>query len=265
MTRRTTPFLFAALVAVALLAAAPLSAQTSEPAEPMPEETDSPAVGERVERTEEGALTGRIVLLDADNLIVETAEGDRAFSIGEESTLPDELRRSEDWAGFRGVPVRITFAPGDEGELRVVRTVTLVGDAAAVENETAGQVAERPIATRTDLADQSDVIELAEIEPAPGSAETALVEDDDEPLPGDRTTAREIAAANPDEEDDDLAATGLVDDDDLPPADDTMASLPATASPLPWLALIGTLALAGALGLGHLQRRRQRVPATRGR
>jgi hypothetical protein len=38
-----------------------------------------------------------------------------------------------------------------------------------------------------------------------------------------------------------------------------MASLPATASSLPWLALIGTLALLGALGLGRLESRRRRV------
>lgn len=260
MTRRPTPILFAALVAIALLAAAPLQAQEPQPAEPMPQETASPAVGERVERAEEGAITGRIVLLDADNLIVETADGDRAFSIREDSTLPDELRRSEDWASFRGVPVRISFAPGDEGELRVVRTVTLVG------GDTPAAPTEPVATTRTDLADESDVVEPTEIEPAPGTADTELAADDvDAPMPADRTTAQEIAAANPDADDDDLAATGLVndDDDELPPADDTLASLPATASPLPWLALIGTLALAGALGLGRMQRRRQRVPAPR--
>ncbi|HEX6203895.1 MAG TPA: hypothetical protein VF100_12895 [Thermoanaerobaculia bacterium] len=259
MTRRLTPFLFAALVAVALVAAAPLSAQTPEPAEPMPEETPSPAVGERVERAEEGTISGRIVLLDADNLIIETAEGDRAFSIREESTLPDELRRSEDWASFRGTPVRITFTPGDEGELRVVRTVTLTDAGATTATTAAEETAERPLAARTDLGDESDTMEPTDIEEP---ATTSTVERT--ALTTTTTTGRQIAAANPDE-DDDLAATGLADDDDLPPGGDTMAGLPATASPLPWLALIGTLALAGALGLGHLQRRRQRVPATRGR
>lgn len=263
MTRRPTTFLFAALAAVALLTAAPLSAQTPEPAEPMPEETESPAVGERVERAEEGTLTGRIVLLDADNLIVETAEGDRAFSIRDESTLPAELRRSEDWASFRGAPVRITFAPGDEGELRVVRTVTLAesGSPAATTATTGAETPERPPAPRTDLADESQVVEPTDVEP-PATATAERTERTE--LRTGATAGREIAAANPDR-DDDVAAAGLADDDDLPPAADTVASLPATASLLPWLALIGTLALFGALGLGRLQRRRQRVPAGRNR
>lgn len=269
MTRRLPHSFLAVLAALLLAAASPLAAQTTEPTEPEPAETTATEVGERVDRAEEGTLSGHVVLLDADNLIVETAEGDRAFSIRDESALPAELRDAADWASYRGVPVQVTFAPGSEGELRVVRRLTLVSDdtAASVETaaaetmpaasetmeatsettaaETTAATAERPFTTNTDLGDQTDVLEPRESEPAAGTTveRTALDVDGDDVEMDAETTA----------------TAGLAADDDLPPAADTRASLPATASPLPWLALIGTLALGAAFLLGHLERRRRRL------
>lgn len=259
MTRRLPLFLFAALVAVSLLATAPLAAQPTEPQEPtddtQPAEpvTESPAetaVGERVERAEEGTIQGAIVLLDADNLIVETAEGDRAFSLREASDLPAELRDADAWASYRGVPVRVSFAPGDEGELRVVRSVSLLGDDTPLDDgtpttveTTTGTVApgtvDQPFVTRTDDLDE-------------GTMTTTTTSDG-------RTTGQLIADANDDQSMDDRdTAAGFVADDQVPPGE-RMASLPATASSLPWLALIGTLALLAALVLGRMQSQRRRV------
>lgn len=265
MTRRAPSTFLAALAAAFLVAAAPLAAQTTEPAAP----AETPQLGERVERVEEGAIEGDVVLLDADNLILETAEGDRAFSIGADSVLPSAVRDADDWASFRGVPVRVTFVPGAEGELRVVRSLTLVGERGTGEEVAA--TPERPFTTQTDLADQSDVIEPEEIEPT--AAATGEVADTTPSAEG--TTAAEIAAANPDEptanrlaaadeldeevEEELDAAAAALDDDELPPAADSMASLPATGSALPWLGLIGSLALVAALSLGALERRRRRA------
>jgi LPXTG-motif cell wall-anchored protein len=264
MTRRAPHSFLAALAAAFLVAAAPLAAQTTDPSDP----AETPELGERVERTEEGSLQGDVVLLDADNLILETAEGDRAFSIAADSVLPAEVRDADDWASFRGVPVRVTFVPGAEGELRVVRTLTLVGESGSGDEIAA--TPERPFTTRTDLADQSDVVEPEEIEPTAGATGEAA-----DTMPrAERTTAAEIAAANPDEPtanqlaaadeldeelDEELDAAAALDDDELPPPADTMASLPATGSALPWLGLIGTLALVAALTVGALERRRRRA------
>lgn len=287
MTRRLPLFLVVALAAATLLATAPLAAQTPEPqphdhatpAEPMPEDSDEAEVGERMERSEEGTLEGSIVLLDADNLIVETSDGDRAFSIRETSQLPDELRDAAAWASYRGVPVRVTFAPGDEGELRVVRSLTLTGDGTATTTTTTtttDTAATGTTAARTDLGDESDVVEPTD--PAATSDVTSeltatTVRTDDEGATATttttttttdgRTTGQAIADANDDDMDEMDAAAGFAAaDDDLPPGE-RMASLPATASPLPWLALIGTLALLAALGLGRLESLRRR-PATQG-
>jgi hypothetical protein len=268
MTRRLPLFLFAALVAVTLLATTPLAAQTPEPQEP-PEDTtpaapvtdpDDAEVGERMERSEEGTLEGSIVLLDADNLIVETADGDRAFSIRETSELPAELRDAAAWASYRGVPVRVAFAPGDEGELRVVRALTLLGDGTATTTTatTTGTAATGTTAARTDLADESDVVEPTD--PAATSELTATTTTTT--TTDGSTTGRLIADANDD--DMDAAAGFAADDDELPPGE-RMASLPATASLLPWLALIGTLALLAALGLGRLESFRRRAVADDGR
>jgi hypothetical protein len=68
-----------------------------------------------------------IVLLDGENLIIETSEGDRAFSIRPESALPDELRAAEAWAAAKGTPVSVAFEPGEDGELRVVETYQYIG------------------------------------------------------------------------------------------------------------------------------------------
>lgn len=280
MTRRLPLFLFAALVAVTLLTTAPLAAQTPDPhdhdtpAEPMSENADEAEVGERVERAEEGTLEGSIVLLDADNLIVETADGDRAFSIRESSEVPAELRDADAWASYRGVPVRVRFAPGDEGELRVVRTLSLVDDGTATTTTTTTETSAAGTTTaRTDLGDESDVVEPTD--PAATSELTATTEPTTErtttTLRADegatatttttdgRTTGQVIADANGDERDTDTAA-GFAGDDEVPPGE-RMASLPATASSLPWLALIGTLALLAALGLGRLESVRRRATA----
>lgn len=284
MTRRLPLFLFVALVAATLTATAPLAAQTSDPqpppesatpSEPATDSSDETAVGERVERNEEGTIQGSIVLLDADNLIVETADGDRAFSIREASELPAELRDAATWASYRGVPVRVSFAPGDEGELRVVRSLSLLSDGTTT-GTTATQTAEtgtvdRPFVTRTDVGDDTDVVE-----PTAGSADgTATAEGmasstrtDEGTMTTTTTTTADgrtggelIADANDDPAaDDDDTAAGFAADDSVPPGE-RMASLPATASSLPWLALIGTLALVGALGLGRLESLRRRVTA----
>jgi hypothetical protein len=266
MTRRLPLSLFAALVAVSLLATAPLAAQTTEPQEPIDETqpaepvTESPAetaVGERVERAEEGTIQGSIVLLDADNLIVETAEGDRAFSLREASDLPAELRDADAWASYRGVPVRVSFAPGDEGELRVVRSVTLLGDGTpATVETTTGTVAtgtvDQPFVTRTDDTDAIEPTTTSSTRTDEGTMTTTTT-------PDGRTTGQSIADANDDRSIDDRdTAAGFVADDQVPPGE-RMASLPATASSLPWLALIGTLALLAALGLGRMESQRRRV------
>jgi hypothetical protein len=277
MTRRLPLFLFAALVAVTLLATTllattPLAAQTPEPQEP-PEETmpaepvtegpDDAEVGERMERSEEGTLEGSIVLLDADNLIVETADGDRAFSIRETSELPAELREAAAWASYRGVPVRVAFAPGDEGELRVVRTLTLMGDGTATTTTTTDTSDTGTTVARTDLGDESDVVEPTD--PAATSELTATTVRPDEGAMATTTTTtttdgstagRLIADANDDDMD---AAAGFAAADDEVPPGERMASLPATASSLPWIALIGTLALLAALGLGRLGSLRRRA------
>jgi hypothetical protein len=278
MTRRLPLFLFAALVAVTLLATTllattPLAAQTPEPQEP-PEETmpaepvtegpDDAEVGERMERSEEGTLEGSIVLLDADNLIVETADGDRAFSIRETSELPTELREAAAWASYRGVPVRVAFAPGDEGELRVVRTLTLMGDGTATTTTTADTSDTGATAARTDLGDESDVVEPTDPAAATSELTATTVRPDEEAMAttttttttDGSTTGRLIADANDDDMD---AAAGFAAADDEVPPGERMASLPATASSLPWIALIGTLALLAALGLGRLESLRRRA------
>lgn len=285
MTRRFPLFLFVALVAATLTATAPLAAQTAEPqpppespapAEPPTESLDETAVGERVERSEEGSIQGSIVLLDADNLIVETADGDRAFSIREASELPAELRDAAAWASYRGVPVRVSFAPGDEGELRVVRSLSLLSDGTTTTTTTT-QTAEtgtldRPFVTRTDIGDDTDVVE-----PTAGSTNSSTDGTSTEGMASStrteegtvtttttttadgRTSGQLIADATDDPAaDDDDTAAGFAADDSVPPGE-RMASLPATASSLPWLALIGTLALVGALGLGRLESLRRRV------
>lgn len=277
MTRRLPLFLFAALVAVTLLATAPLAAQNTDPhphdhaapVEPMPENPDEAEVGERMERAEEGTLEGSIVLLDADNLIVETAEGDRAFSIRETSELPAELRDADAWASYRGVPVRVRFTPGDEGELRVVRTLSLVDDGTATTTTTTTETTAAGTTTaRTDLGDESDVVEPTD--PAATSELTATTDRTTTTLRTDegatatttttdgRTPGQVIADANGDERDTDTAAGFAAGDGEVPPGE-RMASLPATASSLPWLALIGTLALLAALGLGRLESLRRRA------
>lgn len=278
MTRRLPLFLFAALVAATLLATAPLAAQTPDPqphdhdtpAEPMPENAEEAEVGERVERTEEGTLEGSIVLLDADNLIVETADGDRAFSIRETSELPAELRDADTWASYRGVPVRVGFAPGEEGELRVVRTLSLVDDGTAATTATTETATTGTTATRTDLGDESQVVEptdpaatselTATTEPTTERTTTTLRTDEGATATtttDGRTTGQVIADANDDEGETDTAA-GFAADDEVPPGE-RMASLPATATSLPWLALIGTLALLAALGLGRMESLRRRA------
>lgn len=284
MTRRLPLFLLAALVAVSLLATAPLAAQNTDPypqddatpAEPMPENPDEAEVGERMERAEEGTLEGSIVLLDADNLIVETAEGDRAFSIRETSELPAELRDADAWASYRGVPVRVGFAPGDEGELRVVRTLTLV-DGTATTTTTTETAATGTTVARTDLGDESQVVEptdpaatselTATTEPTTERTTTTLRTDEGATATttttDGRTTGQVIADANGDEREMDTAA-GFAADDEVPPGE-RMASLPATGSSLPWLALIGTLALLAALGLGRLESLRRRATVDGGR
>jgi hypothetical protein len=279
MTRRLPLFLFVALVAATLTATAPLAAQTSDPqppqesptpAEPPTESLDETAVGERVERSEEGTIQGSIVLLDADNLIVETADGDRAFSIGEASELPAELRDAAAWASYRGVPVRVSFAPGDEGELRVVRSLSLLSDGTTTTTTTTetaetGAV-DRPFVTRTDVGDDTDVVEPTAgstdgTATAEGMASSTRTEEGTvtTTTADGRTSGQLIADATDDPAaDDGDTAAGFAADDSVPPGE-RMASLPATASSLPWLALIGTLALVGALGLGRLESLRRRV------
>lgn len=246
MTRRLSLALL-----VALLAATPLAAQDTDP-----------QMAEPTERAEEGMLTGTVVLLDDENLIIETAEGDRAFSIDDESELPAELRDADDWSTFNGSEVEVAFVPGADGELRVVRTLTLVsptGATATVDTDVDTAVEPMP---ETDLADQSQLVEPDEVDTT-AEVEVDVDADLDVDTDDELTAGEEIAAANPPQDDDDLdTASGLVDDDEeLPPVErgDTLASLPETASPLPWIGLLGTLALFGALGLGWYERRRATV------
>lgn len=259
MTRRLPLILFAAL-----FAATPLAAQDTEPPadETTPDEVVS-EIGDRVERAEQGLLRGVVVLLDAENLIIETSEGDRAFSIRPDSELPDEFRDAEAWATAKGMPVSVAFQPGEEGELRVVERVTLLPPSTVTTTMTTSTpVGPMP---ETDLGDESDVVEPTEIavtttDPASPTTTSSLTA---EPA----TSAEEIAAANPDERDAQVATgtAALTDDDDLPPATDTVASLPGTASSLPLLALLGSLALIAALALGRLEARRRRVTIARPR
>lgn len=252
MTRRLLLVLF-----VALFAATPLAAQTDQ----QPPEGTNPEMGERMDRAEEGTMSGTVVLLDDENLIIETAEGDRAFSIDTDSELPAELRDADDWSTFNGSEVEVAFVPGEDGELRVVRTLTLVSPTGATTTRTTADTdldadtAVEPMPD-TDLADQSQLVEPDEVD---ASADLDVDVDTD----GD-TDAELTASANL-QDDDDLDATtsGLVDDEDDDMDGEQMASLPATASSLPWLGLIGSVALLAALGLGWIESRRRRVTVGR--
>lgn len=244
MTRRLLLVLF-----LALFAATPLAAQTDR----QPPEGTNPEMGERTDRTEEGTMTGTVVLLDDENLIIETAEGDRAFSIDTDSELPAELRDSDDWTTFNGSEVEVAFVPGEDGELRVVRTLTLVSPGGVTTTRTTRTNVE-PM-PETDLADQSQLVE-------PDEVDTTAEVDVDVDTDGD--TDAELTASADLQDDDDLDATtsGLVDDDDDLDGEQ-MASLPATASSLPWLGLIGSVALLAALALGWIESRRRRVTVGR--
>jgi MYXO-CTERM domain-containing protein len=135
------------IAAVAMLVLFPLLAVAQEPATTPPEEeatngaatsdlaaaqeiTDADETWEtdnRADRTETGTLRGTVVLIDPQNLIVETDQGDRAFAIDAESRLPDVLTEENvEWNLVEGFPVEVTFRAGDPGELRIVDSLSVL-------------------------------------------------------------------------------------------------------------------------------------------
>jgi hypothetical protein len=314
MTRRWMNLLFA----IALLAL-PVAAQTDAPAP----ETQA---DEGIARTEDGAVTGNIVLLDAENVIVETDDGDSAFAVTAETTLPAALEQTEDWSVFEGMPVRVSFEPGQPGELRVASSLELLPGEGTSD---AGTMAASSTTTEADTTTTAALTdENAPVEPTATDEESELeqdveaivasidetvdeaVQDVDDAIEEDEQIQAALNDANQDideavqdvddavEEDEQIQAAlndanqdideavqdaddAIEEDEQIKAAltgDDTgddvegqMAAadeLPATASPVNWLALVGSLALLGALGVGRLDRHlrwRQALDARQGR
>jgi hypothetical protein len=266
MTRR-----FSILIIAAALVALPLAAQDA-----------GPDTGE-AERTEDGTLTGTVVLLDEENVIVETGDGDRAFAINADTTLSTALRDTDDWTVFEGVPVRVTFIAGAPGELRVARSVELLATDDAAATTAAVQptdftdegVAVEPDEVDTESALEQDVeAAVAEVDEAVDEA----VQNADDAVEEDEEIQTALAEADEDidqavqdaddavEEDEEIQTALTEADEDIDEAvqDDDVegqlaqAELPATAaSPIHWLGLIGSLSLVGALGVGRLERHRR--------
>ena len=272
MTRRWMNLLFA----IALLAL-PVAAQTDAPAP----ETQA---DEGIARTEDGAVTGNIVLLDAENVIVETDDGDSAFAVTAETTLPAALEQTEDWSVFEGMPVRVSFEPGQPGELRVASSLELLPGEGTSD---AGTMAASSTTTEADTTTTAALTdENAPVEPTATDEESELeqdveaivasidetvdeaVQDVDDAIEEDEQIQAALNDANQDideavqdaddaiEEDEQIKAA-LTGDDTGDDVEGQMAAadeLPATASPVNWLALVGSLALLGALGVGRLDR-----------
>jgi hypothetical protein len=286
MTRRWMNLLFA----IALLAL-PVAAQTDAPAP----ETQA---DEGIARTEDGAVTGNIVLLDAENVIVETDDGDSAFAVTAETTLPAALEQTEDWSVFEGMPVRVSFEPGQPGELRVASSLELLPGEGTSD---AGTMAASSTTTEADTTTTAALTdENAPVEPTATDEESELeqdveaivasidetvdeaVQDVDDAIEEDEQIQAALNDANQDideavqdaddaiEEDEQIKAA-LTGDDTGDDVEGQMAAadeLPATASPVNWLALVGSLALLGALGVGRLDRHlrwRQALDARQGR
>ncbi|HEX2253751.1 MAG TPA: LPXTG cell wall anchor domain-containing protein [Thermoanaerobaculia bacterium] len=147
------------IAALAMLVLLPLLATAQQPAttspvqeadEPQPMDTEQPApddaatsdlaaaqevtdadatweTDDRIGRAETGTLRGTVVLIDPQNLIVETAEGDRAFAIDADTRLPDVLTdENVEWDLVEGFPVEVTYRPGDPGELRIVDSLSVL-------------------------------------------------------------------------------------------------------------------------------------------
>jgi hypothetical protein len=284
MTRRWMNLLFA----IALLAL-PVAAQTDAPAP----ETQA---DEGIARTEDGAVTGNIVLLDAENVIVETDDGDSAFAVTAETTLPAALEQTEDWSVFEGMPVRVSFEPGQPGELRVASSLELLPGEGTSD---AGTMAASSTTTEADtttaaLTDESSPVEPAtdeeseleqDVEATVASIDETVdeaVQDVDDAIEEDEQIQAALNDANQDideavqdaddaiEEDEQIQAalTGDETGDDVEGQMAAADELPATASPVNWLALVGGLALLGALGVGKLDRHlrwRQVLDARQGR
>jgi len=247
----------AAALALALLPLAAAAQAANDTANDTPT-TDAPAeweVDDRVDRPEEGAMSGTVVLIDRENLILETADGDRAFALDGATRVPAVLRDSDDWAEVEGFPVEVVFRPGADGELRVVESLSLLPvesqetAEAEVESVTADAV---PAAATTGPGGEGDV-QTAALSSTDAPPEPAAAQAGDEPVvatasalrPGEPGTLAESADGGEDAPE--LASATATSETDR--------ELPRTASRLPWIGLIGLLALGGAFGLAAVTRK----------
>jgi len=249
-----TPSSIALRTAAAALAAAllPLAA-AAQTAGDTPT-TDSPAqweVDDRVDRPEQGAMSGAVVLIDPENLILETADGDRAFALDGATRLPAVLRDSEDWSEVEGFPVEVVFRPGADGELRIVESLSLLPvesqETAEPEVEsvitetvpaagTAGEGAVRTAAlTSTDAPAEDEPVVATASALRPGEPGTVAAESDEGDAESAAVEPATTRAAGSSARAD---ATGRPD-----------GELPPTASRIPWVGLAGLLCLGCAFGL----------------
>ena len=256
-----TPSSIALRTAAAALAAAllPLAA-AAQTAGDTPT-TDSPAqweVDDRVDRPEQGAMSGTVVLIDPENLILETSDGDRAFALDGATRLPAVLRDSEDWSEVEGFPVEVVFRPGADGELRIVESLSLlpVESQETAEPEVESVVAEAEPAAGTA---GEGTVRTAALTSTDAPAEEAAPAAEDEPVVATASALRPgepgTVAAESDEGDAESAA--------VEPATTRAAGssaragaaerpdgeLPPTASRIPWVGLAGLLCLGCAFGL----------------
>ncbi len=227
-------------VCLSLLAAALLALPLAAHAQTGGDATSSLAEP-GVEATVVSPVTGTIAEIDSDTLVVETDAGDRVTTtLDSDSLLPAELRQSSDWSTWVGTPVRVTFTAGTDGEPGVVQRVELLpaGTTATTTTTTAttGTATTAGTTTGTTGAATGETDETDAVEASPASD---LADSGAATMP--ETAAPDDTLA------DDTTATDRVADDELP----------RTASDLPWLLLIGGLALATAVTLGRFQSTRQ--------
>jgi len=256
--------------AVLVAALLPLAA-AAQTAEDTPT-TDAPAeweVDDRVDRPEEGAMSGTVVLIDRENLILETADGDRAFALDGTTRLPAVLRDSEDWSEVEGFPVEVVFRPGADGELRIVDSLSVLPiesqESAAPEVDSVLTEVEPAAGSTAETAGTGEPSETSEVRAAALTAgETAETADapaeeattEDEPAlatasalrPGEPGTTQEASTTT-------TQPAGNVSDEETAELRSADRELPRTASRLPWIGMIGLLALGGAFGLAAVTRK----------
>lgn len=232
-TPRNAAFRTCQLAAAALVAALLPLAAAAQTAEETPT-TDAPAqweVEDRVDRPEEGAMSGTVVLIDRENLILETADGDRAFAFDNSTRLPDVLRASSDWSEVEGFPVEVVFRSGADGELRIVESLSVL----PIESQ---ESAEPEVESVVANNDENGARPAALASAGPGSGGPA------------NATASALRPGEPGTTD---SAAGR--DSEPSALRSVIRELPRTASSLPWIGLIGLFALGSAFGLGAVSRK----------